>query len=50
VLHYNSIFLSYFLNVLDVRRVIDIRQIEIYTAETLVPDPSSLEVELLLKW
>jgi hypothetical protein len=30
---------------LNVRRVSDVRQIEIHTAELLVPDPSSFEVE-----
>jgi hypothetical protein len=29
--------------------VIDVRQIEIYTAELLVPDPSPFEVEMDIK-
>jgi hypothetical protein len=31
---------------LKVHRVSDVRQIEIHTAELLVPDPSPLEVEI----
>jgi hypothetical protein len=31
---------------LNVHRVIDVDQIEIHTAELLVPDPSSFEVEI----
>jgi hypothetical protein len=33
---------------LNVHRVSDIRQIEIYTPETLVPDPSPFEVEIAI--
>jgi hypothetical protein len=41
--HYNFILLLYFLNLLDVHRVGDIRQIEIRTA-----DPSPFEVEIAI--
>jgi hypothetical protein len=33
---------------LNVRRVSDVRQIEIHTAELLVPDHSPLEVEIAI--
>jgi hypothetical protein len=33
---------------LNVHRVIDARHIEIHTAELLVPDPSSFEVEIAI--
>jgi hypothetical protein len=36
---------NYFYRVLNVHRVSDVRQIEIHTAEPLVPEPSPLEVE-----
>jgi hypothetical protein len=35
-----------FSQLLNVHRVSDIRQIEIHTAELLVPDPSPFEVEI----
>jgi hypothetical protein len=35
----------YFSQLLIVHRVSDVRQIEIHTAEPLVPDPSPFEVE-----
>jgi hypothetical protein len=33
---------------LNVHRVSDVRQIEIHTAELLVPDPSPFEVEIAI--
>jgi hypothetical protein len=41
----NFIFLLYFLNLLAVHKVSDIRQIEAHAAEPLVPDHSPSEVE-----
>jgi hypothetical protein len=35
-----------FSQLLNVHRVSDVRQIEIHTAEPLVPDPSPFEVEI----
>jgi hypothetical protein len=40
---------NYFSQLLDVQRVGDGRQIEIHTAEPLVPDPSPFEVETALQ-
>jgi len=37
---------NHFSQLLDVRRVNDVRQTEILTAEPLVPEPSACEVEL----
>jgi hypothetical protein len=37
---------NYFSPLLNVHRVSDVRQIEIHTAELLVPDPSPSEVEI----
>jgi hypothetical protein len=37
---------SYFSHLLNVHNVSDVRQIEVHTAETLVPGPSRLEVEI----
>jgi hypothetical protein len=37
---------NYFSQLLNVHRVRDVRQIEIQTAEPLVPDPSYFEVEI----
>jgi hypothetical protein len=37
---------GYFSQLLDVHNVSDVRQIEIYTAEPLVPGPSHLEVDI----
>jgi hypothetical protein len=37
---------SYFTQLLNVHNVSDVRQIEIHTAELLVPGPSHLEVEI----
>jgi hypothetical protein len=37
---------SYFSQLLNVHDVSDVRQIEIHTAEPLVPGPSNLEVEI----
>jgi hypothetical protein len=34
---------------LNVHRISDVRQIEIYTAEPLVPDPSPFEVEIAIE-
>jgi hypothetical protein len=36
---------NYFSQLLDVHNVSDVRQIEIHTAEPLIPGPSRLEVE-----
>jgi hypothetical protein len=36
---------NYFSQLLNVRNVSDVRQIEVHTAEPLVPGPSRLEVE-----
>jgi hypothetical protein len=38
---------KYFSQLLNVHRVSDVRQIEIHTAEPLVPDPTSFEVEIV---
>jgi hypothetical protein len=40
---------NYFSQLLNARRVSDVRQIEIHTAEPLVPDPSPIEVEIALQ-
>jgi hypothetical protein len=37
---------KYFYQLLNVRRAGDVMQIEIHTAELLVPDPSPFEVEI----
>ena len=37
---------NYFSQILNVHGVSDVRQVEIHTAETLVPEPSALEVDL----
>jgi hypothetical protein len=39
---------NYFSQLLNVRRVSDVRQIEIHTAEPLVPDSSPFEVEIAI--
>jgi hypothetical protein len=39
---------NYFSQLLNVHRVSDVRQIEIHTAEPLVPDPSPFEVEIAI--
>jgi hypothetical protein len=39
---------NYFSQLLNVHRVSDVRQIEIQTAEPLVPDPSPSEVEIAI--
>jgi hypothetical protein len=39
---------SYFSQLLNVHNVNDVRQIEIHTAEPLVPGPSHLEVEIAI--
>jgi hypothetical protein len=39
---------NYFSQLLNVHRVSDVRQIEIHTAEPLVPDPSLFEVEIVI--
>jgi hypothetical protein len=39
---------NYFSQLLNVHNVIDVRQIEVHTAELLVPGPSSLEVEIAI--
>jgi hypothetical protein len=36
----------YISQLLNVHRISDVRQIEIHTAESLVPDPSPSEVEI----
>jgi hypothetical protein len=37
---------NYFSQLLNIRRANDVRQIEVHTAEPLVPDPSPFEVEI----
>jgi hypothetical protein len=37
---------NYFSQLLNVHRVSDVRRIEIYTLQSLVPDPSPFEVEI----
>jgi hypothetical protein len=37
---------NYFSQLLNIHRVSDVRQIEIYTAELLVPDPSPFDFEI----
>jgi hypothetical protein len=39
---------NYFSQLLNVHRGSDVRQIEIHTAEPLVPDPSPFEVEIAI--
>jgi hypothetical protein len=39
---------NYFSQLLNVHRVSDVRQIEIHTAEPLVPDPSPFEVKIAI--
>jgi hypothetical protein len=39
---------KYFSQLLNVHRVSDVRQVEIHTAEPLVPDPTSFEVEIAI--
>jgi hypothetical protein len=39
---------SYFSQLLNVHNVSDVRQIEIHTAEPLVPGPSHIEVEIAI--
>jgi hypothetical protein len=39
---------NYFSQLLNVHTVSDVRQIEVYTAEPLVPGPSCLEVEIAI--
>jgi hypothetical protein len=38
----------YYSQILKVHRVSDVRQIEIHTAEPLVPDPINFEVEIYI--
>jgi hypothetical protein len=40
---------NYFCQLLNVHNVRDVRQIEVHTAEPLVPGPSRLEVEIAIK-
>jgi hypothetical protein len=40
---------NYFSQLLNVHRVSYVRQIEIHTAEPLVPDPSPFEVEIAIE-
>ena len=40
---------NYFSQILNARGVNDVRQIEIHTAELLVPEPSASEVELAIE-
>jgi hypothetical protein len=40
---------NYFSQLLNVHRVSDVRQIEMHTAEPLVPDPALLRLKLLLR-
>jgi hypothetical protein len=39
---------NYFPQLLNVHNVSDVRQIEVYTSEPLVPGPSRLEVEIAI--
>jgi hypothetical protein len=39
---------NYFSSLLNVHRISDVRQIEIHTAQPLVPDPSPSEVEIII--
>jgi hypothetical protein len=39
---------NYFSQLLNVHNVSDVRQIEVHTAEPIVPDPSHLEVEIAI--
>jgi hypothetical protein len=39
---------NYFSQVLNVHNVSDVRQIEVHTAEPLVPGPTRLEVEIVI--
>jgi hypothetical protein len=39
---------NYFSQLLNVHNVSDVRQVEVHTAETLVPGPSPLEVEIAI--
>jgi hypothetical protein len=39
---------NYFSQLSNVHNVSDVRQIEVHTAEPLVPDPSRLEVEIAI--
>jgi hypothetical protein len=40
---------NYFSQILNVHEVSDVRQAEIHTAESLVPEPSALEVKLAIE-
>jgi hypothetical protein len=42
------IWMNYFSQLLNVHRVTVVRQIEIHTAEPLVPEPSPSEVEIAI--
>jgi hypothetical protein len=42
-------WMNFFPQLLDVHRVSDVRQIEVHTAEPLVPDPRLMRVKLLLE-
>jgi hypothetical protein len=49
--HFGGIYypsLNYFSKLLNVRRISDVRQIEIHTAEPLVPEPIPFEVEIAI--
>jgi hypothetical protein len=39
---------NYFAQLLNVHRASDVRQIEIHSAESLVPDPSPFDVEIAI--
>jgi hypothetical protein len=39
---------NYFSQILNIHRVSDVRQVEIHTAEPLVPEPSPFEVEIAI--
>jgi hypothetical protein len=45
----NELATNYFSPLLSVHRVSDVRQIEIHTAELLVPVPSPFEVEIVIE-
>jgi hypothetical protein len=46
--HILSRWENYFSKLLNVHRVSDVRQIELHTAEPLVPNPSYFEVEIAI--
>jgi hypothetical protein len=41
--------MNFFPQLLNVHRVSDVKQIEVHTAEPLVPDPNPFEVEIAME-